>query len=136
MLITKVPLGQHKHAIPNARFLVVSTTPSLNWSDIDSIMWDTALYLLAAASGVGLLVIFLMVSVFKKHEAFLVQTQKTKKFMPVVIYGSDYWHEIINFDALVKWGMICQEDLDLFHFSDSPEDAFNFLKTELIKAWG
>jgi len=63
----------------------------------------------------------------------LIQTRKTKKIMPVVIYGTDYWKNIINLEGLAEWGMISPEDLDLFHFSDTPEDAFEYLKTELEK---
>ena len=51
--------------------------------------------------------------------------------MPVVVYGSDYWREIVNFDALVRRGVISQGDLDLFRFSDSVDDAFEYLTTEL-----
>lgn len=63
----------------------------------------------------------------------LIQTEKTKKSMPVVIYGKEYWQTVINFEALVEWGMISREDLELFHFADTPEDAFNYLKSELEK---
>ncbi len=63
----------------------------------------------------------------------LVQTQKIrKKVLPVVLYGSDYWKQIINFDALVDWGMISPEDLNLFHFSDTPEDTFEYIKAKLL----
>ena len=42
----------------------------------------------------------------------LTQTQKLAKKMTIVLYGSKYWKEIINFDALVKYGMISPEDLE------------------------
>ncbi len=58
----------------------------------------------------------------------LVQTQKLAKKMTVVLYGSDYWKEIINFDALVKYEMIAEEDLGLFQFADDPDTAFELLK--------
>ena len=61
----------------------------------------------------------------------LIQTNKTTKPVPVIIYGTDYWKNIINFDALADMGMISPEDLDLFHFCDTPEEAFSYLKTEL-----
>jgi uncharacterized protein (TIGR00730 family) len=61
----------------------------------------------------------------------IVQTMKTKKYMPIILYGSDYWHEIINFNALVKWGTISREDLSLFHFFDDVDSAFEFLRDEL-----
>ena len=61
----------------------------------------------------------------------LLQTGKTTKRMPIIIYGSPYWKEVLNFDAMVKWGMISPEDLDLFSFCDTPEDAFACLKAAL-----
>jgi uncharacterized protein (TIGR00730 family) len=63
----------------------------------------------------------------------LVQTGKTRKIAPVLIYGSDFWKEVVNFDALVRHGTIAAEDLDLIHFSDDPYEAFEYLKTELIR---
>jgi uncharacterized protein (TIGR00730 family) len=63
----------------------------------------------------------------------LLQTRKITKRLPVVLYSKDYWENIINFQGLIEWGMIDPEDLELFHFSDSPEDAFNYLRAELEK---
>jgi uncharacterized protein (TIGR00730 family) len=61
----------------------------------------------------------------------LSQTQKLAKKLTIVLYGSKYWKEIINFDALVRHGMISPEDLNLFHFADDPQTAFELLKTGL-----
>jgi len=61
----------------------------------------------------------------------LVQTGKIRKEMPIIIYGSDFWKKVINFDHLAKTGMISPEDLSLFHFADTPKDAFKFLKKRL-----
>jgi hypothetical protein len=63
----------------------------------------------------------------------LTQTQKLAKRMTVLLYGSDYWKEIINFEALVKYGMIAREDLNLFQFVDDPAIAFELLKTGLAE---
>jgi len=63
----------------------------------------------------------------------LVQTGKTKKEMPIVIYGSEYWREVLNFDALEKWGTISTEDLKLFSFFDDVDEAFEFLRDELVR---
>ncbi len=57
----------------------------------------------------------------------LVQTKKTTKNLPIVMYGTDYWNSIINFDELVKWGTIAEEDLELIHFCDDVNSAFKFL---------
>lgn len=61
----------------------------------------------------------------------LVQTGKIRKEMPIVIYGSEFWKKVINFDHLAKTGMISEEDLALFHFADTPKEAFAFLKKRL-----
>ena len=63
----------------------------------------------------------------------LTQTQKLAKRMTVLLYGSAYWKEIINFEALVKYGMIAPEDLNLFQFVDDPATAFELLKTGLAE---
>lgn len=61
----------------------------------------------------------------------LVQTGKIRKEMPIIIYGTEFWKKVVNFDYLAKTGMISPEDLNLFHFSDTPKEAFNFLKKRL-----
>ncbi len=62
----------------------------------------------------------------------LTQTQKLAKKITVLLYGSEYWKEIINFEALVRYGMISPEDLSLFQYADDPQGAFELLKTELL----
>src|ERR1700681_3599690 len=59
----------------------------------------------------------------------LMQTRKIDRRIPVVLYGSSYWNEIINFDALVRHGMINREDLGLFQFADDPEVALGLLQS-------
>jgi predicted Rossmann-fold nucleotide-binding protein len=65
----------------------------------------------------------------------LVQTRKVSRPLPIVLYGREFWDEVVNLDALVRWGTISAEDLDLFHRADSPEDAFRFLQGELIRLY-
>jgi len=62
----------------------------------------------------------------------LSQTQKLAKKIAIVLYGSSYWKEIVNFEALVKHGTVSPSDLDLFQYADDPETAFNILKTHLM----
>src|SRR5262249_46778192 len=62
----------------------------------------------------------------------LTQTRKLAKKMTIILYGTAYWKEIINFDALVKYGMISPEDLNLFQLADDPETAFELLKPGLM----
>jgi uncharacterized protein (TIGR00730 family) len=64
----------------------------------------------------------------------LVQTNKIcKDHVIILLYGEEYWKKIINFDSLVEHGSISREDLKLFTYSSSPDDAFVFLKEKLIK---
>ena len=63
----------------------------------------------------------------------LAQTEKLAKKIVVVIYGSDYWKKIVNFEAMADAGMIAPEDLKLFKIADSPEESFEFLKEGLTK---
>jgi uncharacterized protein (TIGR00730 family) len=63
----------------------------------------------------------------------LAQTDKLAKKILVVIYGSEYWHRIMNFQAFVDAGTVSPEDLNLFRFVDTPEDAFNFLRDGLTE---
>ena len=61
----------------------------------------------------------------------LTQTQKLAKKMTIVLYGKKYWQEVINFDALLKYGTISAEDLSLFEYADDPQTAFDLLKNGL-----
>jgi uncharacterized protein (TIGR00730 family) len=61
----------------------------------------------------------------------LVQTLKLKKKIAIILYGSEFWKETINFDALVRHGTISAGDLSLFEFADNPADAFQMLTDKL-----
>ena len=62
----------------------------------------------------------------------LIQTQKlAKSDIPVLLYDSAFWNDLINFKKLVDMGMISPEDLKLFHFFDSVEEGYNLLVPKL-----
>jgi uncharacterized protein (TIGR00730 family) len=63
----------------------------------------------------------------------LVQTHKLAKNITVVIYGSEYWKKVFNFDWLIDTGAISPGDVDLFRFADTPEQAFDLLKQGLTQ---
>ncbi len=64
----------------------------------------------------------------------LQQTGKLDRKTRILLYGSSYWKEIVNFDALVRHGMIAPEDLDLFTFADDPAAAMSLLEGWLAPA--
>jgi uncharacterized protein (TIGR00730 family) len=61
----------------------------------------------------------------------LSQTHKLERNIHVILYGSAYWREIINFDALVRHGMIAPSDLQLFEWADDPRTALEILQRKL-----
>ena len=63
----------------------------------------------------------------------LAQTHKLAKKITVVIYGSEYWRKVINFEALVDTGAISPKDFELFQFADTPEEAFELLRKGLTE---
>ena len=63
----------------------------------------------------------------------LVQTRKLNKKIIIVLYGSKFWKEVINFDALVRHGTISPEDVNLFEFADDTDTALRILQEGLMK---
>ncbi len=61
----------------------------------------------------------------------LAQTRKLESKILILLYGSEFWREVLNFEALVKHGMIAEADLNLFRFADTPETALQLLKDGL-----
>jgi uncharacterized protein (TIGR00730 family) len=57
----------------------------------------------------------------------LVQTRKARQ-VPIVLFGSDYWKRLINFDVLIDEGVIAPADLDLFQYADDPASAWDIIK--------
>ncbi len=65
----------------------------------------------------------------------LVQTRKVDRPLPIVLYGRKFWEDWLHFGALVKWGTISPNDLKLFKICDSPKEAFEHLKRELLRCY-
>jgi hypothetical protein len=61
----------------------------------------------------------------------LAQTRKLDRPIPVFLYGSTYWNEVVNFQALVRHGTIDAEDLQLFEFVDEPHAALARLQSRM-----
>jgi uncharacterized protein (TIGR00730 family) len=62
----------------------------------------------------------------------LAQTDKLSKKIDVMLYGSEYWDHVLNFEPMAEWGAIADDDLSLLHKVDSPSDAFEQLRGHLI----
>jgi uncharacterized protein (TIGR00730 family) len=58
----------------------------------------------------------------------LAQTRKLERKLVILLYGSSYWREVIDFDALVRHDMISPEDRRLFQFVDDPTTALGLLQ--------
>ena len=63
----------------------------------------------------------------------LVQTDKLSKKIEVVLYGRDYWNQVLNFKPMAEWGAIAEQDLELLSYADTPSDAFDLLRAHLIE---
>ena len=61
----------------------------------------------------------------------LVQTRKITKPMPIVLYGTPYWDEVLQLEPMIRHGMISPEDLGIFFRTDSVDEAFDYVTREL-----
>lgn len=65
----------------------------------------------------------------------LVQTGKIDQTPPIVLFGSEFWKSLFNFDLLVEWGTISPKDLNLFKFVDTVQEARDHIIQELTKRY-
>jgi len=63
----------------------------------------------------------------------LLQTGKLSKNNMILIYGRRYWEEVLNFRAMVRWGMISQNEYGLIQYADTVEEAFEKIRTGMEK---
>jgi len=61
------------------------------------------------------------------------QTRKMQKPLTIVLFGAQYWNDVIDFDALVRHGTIDREDLALFHRTDSVDEAYEIISRHLTE---
>ena len=61
----------------------------------------------------------------------LAQTDKLSKKIAVVLYGREYWKQVLNFDPMAEWGAIAESDKDLIKWADTPDEAFAQLRQHL-----
>jgi uncharacterized protein (TIGR00730 family) len=57
----------------------------------------------------------------------LVQTGKVRP-LPILLFGREFWNTVVNFQALADEGVIARKDLDLFHWCEEPEEAWEFVE--------
>lgn len=63
----------------------------------------------------------------------LVQTEKIKKKMLLIVYDENYWKSIINFEGLIENGVISKSDMNLFSFCNTVDEAFKLTRSFLEK---
>jgi predicted Rossmann-fold nucleotide-binding protein len=57
----------------------------------------------------------------------LIQTRKTKKQFPVLLFGSPFWKNVVNFETFQEWGMVSPEDRNFYVHVDSVKEARDML---------
>ena len=62
----------------------------------------------------------------------LAQTDKLTKKIAVILYGSDYWDQVLSLKPMAEWGAIAEQDVQLLQHADAPADAFEQLRDHLI----
>jgi len=63
----------------------------------------------------------------------LVQTDKLSKQIQVILYGSEYWDQVLNIGPMAEWGAIAEADTELLIRANTPQEAFDKLRAHLIE---
>ena len=66
----------------------------------------------------------------------LLQTGKVHKEVGIVLFGAEYWRSVVDFEAMVRHGVIAREDLRLFHITDDVDEAERRLQSFLTLRYG
>ena len=59
-----------------------------------------------------------------------------KSAMPIILFGTDYWSRLIDFDFMADSGLIDDDDLQLIQFADTAADAWNLIRRQAVEAAG
>lgn len=62
----------------------------------------------------------------------LIKTKKKSRSIPVVLFGTDFWKSILDFDPMIQHGTIQAKDLEMVHYSDSTKDAFKYITESIM----
>ena len=65
----------------------------------------------------------------------LIQTHKLEKKLPIVLYGSEFWNRILNFEVFLEYGVISPRDIELFKIVDTVEDAHDYIVNFLTREY-
>ena len=63
------------------------------------------------------------------------QTEKLAGRLPIVLYGSKFWKRVLDFNYLADMGLIEENDLNLYHYADTPREAFDFITAQLTEIY-
>ena len=63
----------------------------------------------------------------------LMQTEKLEKQIQIILYGTDYWDQILKLEPMAEWGAISSADINLVQRADKPKDAFELLRAHLTE---
>jgi predicted Rossmann-fold nucleotide-binding protein len=61
-------------------------------------------------------------------EGLTLRQTERMQLIPIILLGTKFWKTCVNFDYLVEMGVINRNDLELFHFTNSPQDAWDRIK--------
>ena len=61
----------------------------------------------------------------------LIQTKKLRKQIPIVLFDSNYWDNVVNWEFLIEKGVISRSDLDLFKICDTVDEAYKYLTKKI-----
>jgi uncharacterized protein (TIGR00730 family) len=62
-------------------------------------------------------------------EALTLRQTERMQPIPIIIFGEDFWRKVVDFNHLVETGVIDRRDLELFHFTESPHEAWEIIKS-------